>query len=81
MKKMLFGLLALVSLSAMAKPCDLDVIESIMVGEVGVKFKQVAKKTQAAQEAGNQALFEKKREQGAKMLAQVVDLAATACEK
>lgn len=37
MKTLLIAFFALTSLSAMAKPCDLELIESIVDSQVGVK--------------------------------------------
>lgn len=80
MKRTIVAFLALVSLSAMAKPCDLEIIENIVDGKVGVIYREVVKTAEIALKTGDQVLFEKNKEQATKMMTQVVDLAKTACE-
>lgn len=80
MKKLIIGFLTVISFSAMANPCELEVMENVLDGKVGEKYRVILNKAEAYQAAGDQALSRKYAEQAYKVLNQVVELSTTACE-
>jgi hypothetical protein len=80
MKRMIIAILSLASLSAVAAPCQVELIQEMLDGKVGAKHAEIRIKADEANEAGNQALFETTKKQADKVMLQIMELANEACK-